>query len=132
MTVLTMTTYQMFLDSVEDELVDRRRVRPNCPRPEKLLTFQLVASRVFSTKKTFQFSTSQYHPPRKHPKPAMYSPPLKRSLNLIFWSSFEQPLTPPPIPDICHRHHRRCLCKFFLPSVIFSRLNAKTLHCVKI
>ena len=65
MTVLTMTTYQMFLDSVEDELVDRRRVRPNCPRPEKLLTFQLVASRVFSTKKTFQFSTSQYHPPRK-------------------------------------------------------------------
>ena len=29
------------------------------------------------------------------------------------------------IPHICHRHHRRCLCKFFLPGVIFSRLNAK-------
>ena len=36
------------------------------------------------------------------------------------------------IPDICHRHHRRCLCKYFLPGVIFSRLNVKTWHCVKI
>ena len=32
------------------------------------------------------------------------------------------------IPDICHRHHRRCLCKNFLPGVIFSRLNAKNCH----
>ena len=36
---VTMTTDQMFLDSAEDELVDRRRVRPICLRPEKLLTF---------------------------------------------------------------------------------------------
>ena len=24
------------------------------------------------------------------------------------------------IPHICHRHHRRCLCKFFLSGVKFS------------
>ena len=102
MTVLIMTTYQMFLDSVEDELVDRRRVRPNCPRPEKLLTFQLVASRVFSTMKT------EYSPPpnithrENLPTSAPYSPPLKRSLylNLIFWNSYERPLTSPPPPFI--------------------------------
>ena len=34
------------------------------------------------------------------------------------------------IPHICHRHHRRCLCKKFLSGVIFSRLNAKISHCV--
>ena len=32
------------------------------------------------------------------------------------------------IPDICHRHHRRCLCKKILPGVIFFRLNAKNCH----
>ena len=32
------------------------------------------------------------------------------------------------IPDISHRHHRLCLCKNLLPSVIFSRLNAKNCH----
>ena len=29
------------------------------------------------------------------------------------------------IPDICHRHHRRCLCKKKLTSVNFYRFNAK-------
>ena len=29
------------------------------------------------------------------------------------------------IPHICHRHHRRCLCKKRLPSVNFYRFNAK-------
>ena len=29
------------------------------------------------------------------------------------------------IPHICHRHHRRCLCKEILSGVKFSRLNAK-------
>ena len=29
------------------------------------------------------------------------------------------------IPHICHRHHRRCLCKKKLPGVIFHRFNAK-------
>ena len=29
------------------------------------------------------------------------------------------------IPHICHRHHRRCLCKTFLSGVKFSRLKAK-------
>ena len=29
------------------------------------------------------------------------------------------------IPHICHRHHRRCLCKKKLPSVNFHRFNAK-------
>ena len=32
------------------------------------------------------------------------------------------------IPHICHRHHRRCLCKNFLSGVNFSRLNAK--NCI--
>ena len=32
------------------------------------------------------------------------------------------------IPDICHRHHRRCLCKKILAGVIFFRLNAKNCH----
>ena len=32
------------------------------------------------------------------------------------------------IPHICHRHHRRCLCKFFLSGVIFSLLNMKMVH----
>ena len=35
----------------------------------------------------------------------------------------------PFIPDICHRHHRRCLCKFFLPGVNFSKLNVKHTEC---
>ena len=36
------------------------------------------------------------------------------------------------IPDICYRRHRRRLCKFFLPGVNFSRLNAKNLlfNCI--
>ena len=29
------------------------------------------------------------------------------------------------IPHICHRHHRRCLCKNFLSGVNFSRLSEK-------
>ena len=29
------------------------------------------------------------------------------------------------IPHICHRHHRRCLCKKFLSGVDFSRLSEK-------
>ena len=29
------------------------------------------------------------------------------------------------IPDFCHRHHGRCLFKFFLSGVNFSRMNAK-------
>ena len=29
------------------------------------------------------------------------------------------------IPHICHRHHRRCLCKKELPGVNFYRFNAK-------
>ena len=32
------------------------------------------------------------------------------------------------IPHICHRHHRRCLCKFFLSGVKFSLLNMKMVH----
>ena len=32
------------------------------------------------------------------------------------------------IPHICHRHHRRCLCKFFLSGVKFSWLNMKMVH----
>ena len=37
------------------------------------------------------------------------------------------------IPHICHRHHRRCLCKFFLSGVNFSRMNAKNVKmCNKI
>ena len=31
------------------------------------------------------------------------------------------------IPHNCHGRHGRCPCKFFLPGVIFSRLNAKNL-----
>jgi len=35
------------------------------------------------------------------------------------------------IPDICHRHHRRCRCNFFLSSVNFPRMNTKLiLFCV--
>ena len=30
-----------------------------------------------------------------------------------------------PIPHICHRRHRRCLCKKFLSGVNFSRLSEK-------
>ena len=33
-----------------------------------------------------------------------------------------------PIPHICHRHHRRCLCKFFLSGVKLSLLNMKMVH----
>ena len=29
------------------------------------------------------------------------------------------------IPDICHRHHRQCLCKKKLPGVIFTDLTRK-------
>ena len=29
------------------------------------------------------------------------------------------------IPHICHRHHRRCLCKKFLSGINFSRLSEK-------
>jgi hypothetical protein len=29
------------------------------------------------------------------------------------------------IPDICHEHHERCSCKFFLSGVNFSRMNKK-------
>ena len=32
------------------------------------------------------------------------------------------------IPHICHRHHRRCLCKNFLSGVNFSRLSEKKMH----
>ena len=32
------------------------------------------------------------------------------------------------IPHICHRHHRRCLCKFFLSGVKLSLLNMKMVH----
>ena len=32
------------------------------------------------------------------------------------------------IPHICHKHHKRCLCKNFLSGVIFSRLSEKKLH----
>ena len=32
------------------------------------------------------------------------------------------------IPHICHKHHQRCLCKNNLPSVNFSRCNAKNWH----
>ena len=36
------------------------------------------------------------------------------------------------IPHICHRHHRRCLCKFFLPGVIFFQIKRKKLafYCI--
>ena len=33
------------------------------------------------------------------------------------------------IPHICHRHHRRCLCKNFLSGVNFSRLGEKLHTC---
>ena len=32
------------------------------------------------------------------------------------------------IPDICHEHHERCSCKFFLAGVNFYRFNAKNWH----
>ena len=32
------------------------------------------------------------------------------------------------IPHICHRHHGRCLCKFFLSGVNLSLLNMKMVH----
>ena len=32
------------------------------------------------------------------------------------------------IPHICHRHHRRCLCKNFLSGVYFSRLSEKNAY----
>ena len=46
---------------------------------------------------------------------------------------------PTPIPQNCYGRHGRCPCNFFLPGVIFSRLNAKKLtilqynltHCVQ-
>ena len=31
------------------------------------------------------------------------------------------------IPHICHRHHRRCLCKIFLPGVIFFQIEREKL-----
>ena len=31
------------------------------------------------------------------------------------------------VPHICHRHHRRCLCKFFLPGVIFFQIEREKL-----
>ena len=31
------------------------------------------------------------------------------------------------IPHICHRHHRRCLCKYFLPGVIFFQIERQKL-----
>ena len=36
------------------------------------------------------------------------------------------------IPHICHRHHRRCLCKFFLPGVIFFQIEREKLafYCI--
>ena len=44
------------------------------------------------------------------------------------WQSHFSALAFSCIPDICHRHHKQCLCKFFLASVNFSRLNAKNYH----
>ena len=35
------------------------------------------------------------------------------------------PMLQSTIPHICHRHHRRCLCKKKLPGVNFYRFNAK-------
>ena len=39
---------------------------------------------------------------------------------------------PVGIPHICHRHHRRCLCKFFLPGVIFFQIEREKLafYCI--
>ena len=36
------------------------------------------------------------------------------------------------IPHISHRHHRRCLCKFFLPGVIFFQIEREKLafYCI--
>ena len=36
------------------------------------------------------------------------------------------------IPHFCHRHHRRCLCKFFLPGVIFFQIEREKLafYCI--
>ena len=34
----------------------------------------------------------------------------------------------PSIPDICHEHHERRSCKFFLAGVNFYRFNAKNWH----
>ena len=36
------------------------------------------------------------------------------------------------IPHICHRHHRRCLCKYFLPGVIFFQIEREKLafYCI--
>ena len=41
-------------------------------------------------------------------------------------SAFRKYATCIGIPFICHKHHKRCLCKKNLPGVIFSKLNAKT------
>ena len=57
-------------------------------------------------------------------------------LHLLWFSLYQQALLvvnnnrqlPRSIPHICHRHHRRCLCKKFLPGVICSRLNVKNWH----
>ena len=36
------------------------------------------------------------------------------------------------IPHICHKHHKRCLCKFFLPGVIFFQIEREKLvfYCI--
>ena len=41
---------------------------------------------------------------------------------------------PQIIPHICHKHHKQCLCIFFLPGVNFFQIERKklTLNCVKI
>ena len=48
---------------------------------------------------------------------------LALSPSSSFWRSFS--LRSSFIPHICHRHHRRCLCKKFLSGVNFSRLSEK-------
>ena len=59
----------------------------------------------------------------------------RMSLPASFWRIFHLPtllcnlptLLSKCIPDICHRHHRRCLCKFFPPRVIFVQIERKNI-----
>ena len=49
---------------------------------------------------------------------------MRSQSNCCRWTKFDFFLTF-TIPHICHRHHRRCLCKNFLSGVNFSRLSEK-------
>ena len=66
-----------------------------------------------------------------------FNPPILSDVTSpwkLTWRHFETTHWLWSIPDICHRHYRRCLCKFFLPDVIFFQIKSAklALYCIMI